>query len=39
MYYDYPDHWINIMKTGMRDIIPQFDSARMAEEYYKLLYT
>ena len=26
------------MKNGMRDVMIQFDSNRMAEEYYELLY-
>lgn len=39
MYYDYPDRWIEIIKKGMSDIIPQFDSNRMAKEYYEELYT
>lgn len=37
-YYDYPKRWLEIMKNGMRDIIPQFDSNRMAKEYYEKLY-
>jgi len=37
-YYDYPSSWLEIMKDGMRDIVPAFDSARMAAEYYKKLY-
>ena len=39
MYYDYPGRWIEMMENGMRDIIPQFDSNRMAHEYYTGLYT
>ena len=38
MYYDYPNRWIEIVKNGLRDIIPNFDSNRMAREYYDLLY-
>jgi starch phosphorylase len=38
MYYDYPNRWIEIMKNSMRDILPAFDSSRMADEYYRLLY-
>jgi starch phosphorylase len=38
MYYDYPQHWLEIVKTGMRDIIPRFDSNRMTREYYGILY-
>lgn len=39
IYYDYPGHWIEIIKNGMKDIIPEFDSNRMAKEYYEKLYT
>ncbi len=38
MYYDYPQRWLEIMKNGMRDIVPQFDSDRMATEYYQKMY-
>lgn len=39
MYYDYPDRWLSIVKKSMSDIIPYFDSDRLAKEYYSLLYT
>lgn len=38
MYYDNPAGWLSVMKNGMKDIIPQFDSNRMAKEYYEKLY-
>jgi glycogen phosphorylase len=38
MYYDYPNRWLEIVKNGMKDILPQFDSNRMAKEYYEKLY-
>jgi starch phosphorylase len=38
MYYDRPDEWLKIMKNSMRDVVPQFDSKRMAREYYEELY-
>lgn len=38
MYYDNPTTWLSIVKNGMKDIIPQFDSNRMAKEYYEQLY-
>ncbi len=38
MYYDFPERWLEIIKNGMRDIIPRFDSNRMAQEYYDKLY-
>ena len=38
MYYDYPKRWVEIMTNSLRDIVPQFDSARMATEYYTEMY-
>ena len=38
MYYKRPDLWKEIMKNGMRDVRFRFDSGRMADEYYRLLY-
>jgi starch phosphorylase len=38
MYYDNPAGWLDIAKNGMKDIIPQFDSIRLAKEYYEKLY-
>ena len=38
MYYHQPDQWQSIIKNSMRDILPYFDSNRMADEYYKHLY-
>ncbi len=38
MYYNKPDRWLAIMKNGMRDILPYFDSKRMASAYYDLMY-
>lgn len=38
MYYNKPDRWLAIMKNGMRDILPYFDSKRMAAAYYDLMY-
>ncbi len=35
-YYDKPDRWFEMMKRSMNDVAPQFDSNRMADEYYKL---
>lgn len=39
IYYDYPSHWLTIMKNSMRDILPFFDSDRMVVEYYEKLYS
>jgi starch phosphorylase len=38
LYYDNHSTWRQIMKNGMRDVQFQFDSNRMANEYYELLY-
>ena len=37
-YYNHPDTWRQIVQNGMRDVRFQFDSNRMANEYYELLY-
>jgi glycogen phosphorylase len=38
LYYNNFEVWRQIMKNGMRDVRFQFDSNRMADEYYKVLY-
>lgn len=38
LYYDDFDTWRQIVKNGMRDVQVQFDSNRMANEYYEILY-
>jgi glycogen phosphorylase len=38
MYYDNPNVWRQIVKNGMRDVRWQFDSNRMAKEYYDIMY-
>ncbi|HMU10128.1 MAG TPA: alpha-glucan family phosphorylase [Ferruginibacter sp.] len=38
MYYENHDVWRQIIKNGMRDVRWQFDSNRMAKEYYDILY-
>lgn len=38
LYYDHYDIWRQIIKNGMRDVRWQFDSNRMAKEYYEILY-
>lgn len=39
MYYDYPARWLSMMQTSMQDVIPYFDSNRMAAEYYDNMYS
>ena len=37
-YYDNPKKWTTIVKNAMFDVIPAFDSGRMAHEYYIKMY-
>ena len=37
-YYEHKDKWRSIVKTGMDDVRFQFDSNRMADEYYEIMY-
>ena len=38
LYYDDHEVWRQIIKNGMKDVRWQFDSNRMAKEYYEILY-
>jgi starch phosphorylase len=38
IYYDQPQQFTKIRKAAMKDVEPQFESSRMAKEYYELLY-
>lgn len=38
IYYKQQDTWRQIMKNSMREVQIRFDSNRMAEEYYEILY-
>ncbi len=38
LYYDNRDTWRQVVKNGMRDVRYQFESNRMAHEYYEILY-
>lgn len=38
LYYDNYNTWRQVMKNGMQDVRFQFDSNRMAHEYYELMY-
>lgn len=38
LYYDNPERWTKMIKTCIKDLIPAFDSGRMANEYYTKLY-
>ena len=37
-YYDNKDKWRSIVKIGMDDVRYAFDSNRMADEYYEIMY-
>jgi len=37
-YYDNPSKWFNMVQSGIKGVIPEFESARMAEAYYKQMY-
>ncbi|NJN25386.1 MAG: alpha-glucan family phosphorylase [Cyclobacteriaceae bacterium] len=37
-YYDNAKQWVSIMKSSMQDVVPYFDSDRMAYQYYEKLY-
>lgn len=39
LYYENREKWFEITKNSMLDIIPKFDSNRMAIEYYETLYS
>ncbi len=38
IYYENKHVWNQIVKNGMRDVRWQFDSNRMAKEYYEIMY-
>ena len=38
MYYDQPKQFLKVVKTSMKDVEPEFESGRMAKEYYEQLY-
>jgi starch phosphorylase len=38
MYYNMPAEWTTILKKAAADVVPAFESARLADEYYIKLY-
>lgn len=38
MYYGEKESWRKVVQTGMRDVRFEFESNRMASEYYELMY-
>jgi len=39
MYYQNPAEWLTILKNSAEGVEPQFESGRMAAEYYEKMYT
>ncbi len=39
MYYEDKKAWLQIMKNAAADVAPAFESGRMADEYYKVMFT
>ncbi len=38
-YYEQPDNWQEMIFTAMREVVPAFSSHRMADAYYRQLYS
>jgi starch phosphorylase len=38
LYYDQPKNFLKVVKAGMKDVEPEFESGRMARQYYEQLY-
>ena len=38
MYYNDQKKWMSIVRKAATDVSPAFDSGRMADEYYKVMY-
>jgi starch phosphorylase len=38
MYYNDKKKWVSIIRKGAADVSPAFESARMADEYYRIMY-
>jgi starch phosphorylase len=38
MYYDQPKQFVKVVRAAAKDVEPQFESTRMAKEYYEQLY-
>jgi starch phosphorylase len=37
-YYGHSGKWVDIVKNSMQDVVPYFDSDRMAYQYYEKFY-
>ncbi|MCR9254275.1 MAG: alpha-glucan family phosphorylase [bacterium] len=38
LYYDKPEEWGKVVMASTKEVLPYFDSGRMADEYYQLMY-
>jgi starch phosphorylase len=38
MYYDDHNQWLTILKNAANEVVPAFESARMVDEYYQIMY-
>jgi len=38
MYYKNQNQWLKILKQAAQDVVPAFESGRMVQEYYELMY-
>ena len=38
MYYQDQTEWLRILKNAARAVVPSFESGRMADEYYRVMY-
>lgn len=38
MYYKDQQKWLAILKKAAKDVVPAFESGRMAKEYYEIMY-
>ena len=38
MYYDERTKWVKIVENSAKSVVPAFESARMAQEYYEIMY-
>lgn len=38
LYYNDPEKWVQILKTSAQDVVPAFESARLARAYYEKMY-
>jgi starch phosphorylase len=38
LYYDNQAAWLKILKQSAKDVVPEFESSRLAKEYYEKMY-